>query len=384
MPSSSSPSPDERNGLLQRFLVASRRGEIVALINAARSESDLGTVVASELCKAFDAEIGFVLIARPGATTPELIACVGLIGDDPATILNQPLWGESLSGAAAVTERGTDLLGLGIRHLALAPHTAGGARLLVGVGRLYDQPFEELELALLDAVTKSAAQALERFGLERQLERAQEVEAVGGAGDGIAHDFYRTLATVIGQCDLGSHNLQNAASEVETELREIRAAAESAGELVQQLLAFSRQQVPQQVPQPVVIEAKALESPSAVEMPVPLLPDLGSLANLFRLLGHPIRLRTLLGFGGDTLSPSELEQRLDVGLGPLAYHVGVLRDDGFLMLVDTRASRGALESFYRLTDRGELARNVIAATWHRIGELAEQPMTVSASASIGG
>ena len=90
MPSSSSPSPDERDGLLQRFLVASRRGEIVALINAARSESDLGAVVASELCKAFDAEIGFVLIARAGATTPELIACVGLIGDDPATILPSP------------------------------------------------------------------------------------------------------------------------------------------------------------------------------------------------------------------------------------------------------------------------------------------------------
>jgi DNA-binding transcriptional ArsR family regulator len=108
-------------------------------------------------------------------------------------------------------------------------------------------------------------------------------------------------------------------------------------------------------------------------MPVPPLPDLGPLADLFRLLGHPIRLRILLGFGGDTLSTSELEQRLDVGLGVLAYHVGVLRDDGFLMLVDTRPSRGALESFYRLTDRGELARNVIAATWPRIGELAEYP-----------
>ena len=41
-------------------------------------------------------------------------------------------------------------------------------------------------------------------------------------------------------------------------------------------------------------------------------------------------------------------------LGLLAYHVGVLRDDGFLTLVDTRAARGALESFYRLTERGEI------------------------------
>ena len=55
------------------------------------------------------------------------------------------------------------------------------------------------------------------------------------------------------------------------------------------------------------------------------------------------------------------------------YHVGVLRDDGFLMLVETRAARGAVESFYRLTERGELARNVIAATWHELGDTAELP-----------
>ena len=108
-------------------------------------------------------------------------------------------------------------------------------------------------------------------------------------------------------------------------------------------------------------------------MPLPSLPHLESLAELFRLLGHPIRLRILLALGSDTLSPSELEERLDVGLGLLAYHVGVLRDDGLLMLVDTRAARGALESFYRLTARGDVARNVLAATWHELGDTAELP-----------
>ena len=67
MRSSSSPSPDEHDALLQRFVVASRRGEIVALINSARSEGDLGAVVASELCEAYEAEIGFVLVARAGS-----------------------------------------------------------------------------------------------------------------------------------------------------------------------------------------------------------------------------------------------------------------------------------------------------------------------------
>jgi DNA-binding transcriptional ArsR family regulator len=305
MPSSSSLSPDERDGLLGRFLVASRRSEIVALINSACLEGDLGPVVAGELCEAYDAEIGFVLIARPGSTTADLVGSVGLIGDDRATLLAEPLSRGTLSGPVPVTERGTDLLGLGIRSLALAPGTAGGARLLVGVGRLYDQPFEELELALLEAVTKSAAQALERFGLERQLERAHEMEAV--------------------------------------------------------------------VPQPLALDVNAFEPHAPAEIALAELPQLGALADLFRLLAHPIRLRILLALGGDTLSPSELDQRLDVGLGGLAYHVGVLRDDGLLILVDTRAVRGALESFYRLTGRGELARNVISATWGEMSDIAAHP-----------
>ena len=366
MPSSSSLSPDEREGLLRRFLVASRRGEIVALINGAHSQDDLGSVVASELCEAYDAEIGFLVVARPGLTTPDLIGCVGLTGEDPATTFADPVCSGALSAAVTVTERGDDLLGLGIRSLALAPHTAGGAQLLIGVGRLYDQRFDRLELALLEAVTRSAAQALERFDLERQLLQAHEADAVARLGGGQVHQLYGALATFIGHCDLGLHR---GVSEGAAELKEIRAAADSAAELAQQLLAVCRQQSSQ----PVALDVNAVEPQSPAELPLPLLSQQGALVDLFRLLGHPIRLRILLALGSDTLSPSELEERLDIGLGTLAYHVNVLRDDGLLMLVDTRASRGALESFYRMTDRGSLARSVIAATWREMSGFAEHP-----------
>jgi DNA-binding transcriptional ArsR family regulator len=283
MRSSSSPSPDEHEALLQRFVIASRRGEIVALINSARTEPDLGSVVASELCEAYEAEIGFVLVARAGSAAAEMIGHVGLTGDDPVTILSEPLCAQVLAGPGALTEHGTDLLGLGIRDVALAPGTAGSSRVLVGVGRLYAQPFTEIELGLLEAITKSTAHALERFGLERQLERAQDI-----------------------------------------------------------------------------VPADATS---------PLLPDLDSLADFFRRLGHPIRLRILLALGGDTLSPSELEERLGVGLGVVAYHVRNLREDGLVMLVDTRATRGSLESFYRLTARGELARHVLSTTGRQIQDI---------------
>ena len=369
MPSSSSLSPDERDGLLRRFLVASRRGEIVALINGAHSEDDLGSVVASELCEAYDAEIGFLVVARPGSTTPELIGCVGLTGEDPATTFTDPVCSGALSAAVTVTERGDDLLGLGIRSLALAPHTAGGAQLLIGVGRLYDQRFDQLELALLEAVTRSAAQALERFDLERQLLQAHEADAVARLGGGKVHQLYGALATFIGHCDLGIDGLHRGDPEGAAELKEIRAAADSAAKLAQQLLAVSRQPASQ----PVALDVNAVEPQSPAELPLPLLSQQGALVDLFRLLGHPIRLRILLALGSDTLSPSELEERLDIGLGVLAYHVGVLRDDGLLMLVETRASRGALESFYRMTERGSLARSVIAATWREMSGVAEHP-----------
>ena len=123
------------------------------------------------------------------------------------------------------------------------------------------QRFEELELALLEAVTKSAAQALERFGLEHQLQRAQETEAVARLGDGIVHQFCRALATIIGQCDLGTHRVHSGVSEVEPE------SSEPANELVQQLLAFSRQPGPQ----PVALDVDRVESPAPAEMPLPLI-----------------------------------------------------------------------------------------------------------------
>jgi DNA-binding transcriptional ArsR family regulator len=281
---SSLPSPDDHETLLQRFVAASRRGEIVALINSARSESELGSIVAGELCEAYDAEIGFVLVLRADSAVPELIGRVGVSRDAADTIFAQPECGQALAGATALTERGDDLLELGIRDVALAPATAGGSRVVVGVGRLYEQEFEALELALLESVTKSTAHALERFGLERQLQ--------------------------------------------------------------QQWL-------------------------TPAETPPPL-SDLEELAEFFRRLGHPVRLRILLALGGDTLSPSELEERLGVGLGLVAYHVRTLRDDGLVALVETRAARGSLESFYRLTARGELARDVLAATGREIKDIAER------------
>ena len=76
-----------------------------------------------------------------------------------------------------------DLLGIGVRQLVLAPFAGEVDRGVVGVARLYDEPFDDGEVALLEAVSESIKHALERIrlGKERDVllagERAARREA---------------------------------------------------------------------------------------------------------------------------------------------------------------------------------------------------------------
>jgi len=104
-------------------------------------------------------------------------------------------------------------------------------------------------------------------------------------------------------------------------------------------------------------------------VPVTWDPDIDTTARLFRGLAHPVRLRVILALDAGPLSPSQLDERLNVGLSLVAYHVRALRDDGFLELVETRPARGSIESFYRPTARGRWARYVIVAARHGIADV---------------
>ena len=76
-----------------------------------------------------------------------------------------------------------DLFGIGVRRLVLAPFVGEVDRGVVGVARLYDERFDEGEVALLEAVSESFKHALERIrlGKERDVllarERAARLEA---------------------------------------------------------------------------------------------------------------------------------------------------------------------------------------------------------------
>jgi PAS domain S-box-containing protein len=77
---------------------------------------------------------------------------------------------------------------------------------------------------------------------EHRLRQSQKMEAVGQLAGGIAHDFNNLLTTILGYSDLLLARADITDSSAEEELREIKHAAERAGALTKQILAFSRRQ----------------------------------------------------------------------------------------------------------------------------------------------
>ena len=84
---------------------------------------------------------------------------------------------------------------------------------------------------------------------EEQLRQSQKLEAVGRLAGGIAHDFNNLLAAIMGYCELMLLRLEPEHI-CRKEVGEILNGSERAAGLIRQLLAFSRQQIPQ----PKVIE----------------------------------------------------------------------------------------------------------------------------------
>jgi PAS domain S-box-containing protein len=133
----------------------------------------------------------------------------------------------------------------------------------------------------------------ERRQLEDQLRQSQKMEAIGRLAGGIAHDLNNALTAIAGYAELALGELppgQAARADVE----EIRRAAERAGSVTRQLLAFSRKQL---------LEPRVFDLNATV----------AAIARLIsRLLGPEVRVETRLADAvlpilGD---PGQIEQAL--------------------------------------------------------------------------
>ena len=72
------------------------------------------------------------------------------------------------------------------------------------------------------------------------MRQAQKLESLGVLAGGIAHDFNNLLATILGNTQLASKDL-DAGSTSHARLTRVEQAASRAAELCQQLLAYSGQ-----------------------------------------------------------------------------------------------------------------------------------------------
>lgn len=180
---------DGRDELLRRFIEAARRAQIVTIVNQARTEAELGGLVTAELCEIFEAELAFVLICSDGK--PRIVGSYGLRPNDAERLLDHGLL--DVTGEVPRRDVGVNLLSVAARALVRAPFGRGPSRGVVGVGRLYEQSFDDAEAALLEAVAASIEPALERLRLAEERdrlfreahERGQAARVIGSIADGV-------------------------------------------------------------------------------------------------------------------------------------------------------------------------------------------------------
>jgi PAS domain S-box-containing protein len=190
---------DGRDELLRRFVEAARRAQIVTIVNTAASEAELGELFTAELCEAFEAEIAFVLTEPHGGGVRTLVGAYGLTADQRADLPENECCALAL-GSEEIHLHRDDPLSIGACQFVLAPFAGKVDRGVVGVARLYDERFDEGEVALLEAVVESISHALERIrlGEERDAlfarehaarreaeERGQAALVLGYVADGV-------------------------------------------------------------------------------------------------------------------------------------------------------------------------------------------------------
>jgi DNA-binding transcriptional ArsR family regulator len=72
---------------------------------------------------------------------------------------------------------------------------------------------------------------------------------------------------------------------------------------------------------------------------------------VIKALAHPLRVEILAILNDRMASPNELSKELEEGLSQVSYHVKVLRDFDMIRMVKTEPRRGAVEHYYRASNK---------------------------------
>ncbi len=192
-------------------------------------------------------------------------------------------------------------------------------------------------ISIISDITKQKA-------LESSIQQAQKMESIGNLAGGIAHDFNNILFPIIGMAEMLLEDLPSG-SAVRENAEEIFKAGKRGGELVKQILAFSRQAEHKMMPTRIqnilkeVIKLSRSTIPAYIELNQDIQQDCGMvLADPSQI--HQIGMNIItnayhaLEDGGGKISVTlrqkviEQQESVDLNIAPGAYAVLAITDNG--------------------------------------------------------
>ncbi len=135
-----------------------------------------------------------------------------------------------------------------IRGFVCVPIHARGRTLgTLSLGRQTDDPFDEGEVALLEATAQQIAIALDNARLSSELVHAEKLSAVGELASGVAHEINNPLTTILGLAQL-LLSRPDVTPAVHERIALVADEASRAARIVQNLLLFARHYPPERRP----------------------------------------------------------------------------------------------------------------------------------------
>lgn len=173
---------------------------------------------------------------------------------------------EAVDDEQALEQRRQKLLALGRDQFRSRHRHRDGHTYAVEISITWDPQARNFYVFTRDRSEHERAQAVQQE-LERQLQQAQKVQALGQLTGGIAHDFNNILAAILGYSNLALDRfVPDKQSKLASYLREVIKASERARDLIAKMLSFTRTQPNARAtliaPADVVREAVAMMRPS--------------------------------------------------------------------------------------------------------------------------